>query len=623
MRTELARTARRGRPHGSLPASLLVSFLVPFLVPFLVTFLIPFLTLGCSEDDPLAPRDGLLALPLGLTVEQVGISSVTLRWTHSDPAVVSYEIQARAESGPFETRGANVRATRRSMTSEVVSLTDRTNYAFRVRALGLNRASAWSNIVGARTKVGAPTRLRALPATLQSVALTWEFRLPDPTRFELERRVLPDDWEAVISGPEPSDRHFFDTEVTHSIDYEYRMRAVEGGDVSPWSSIARTRPGDPDDPDDPDPDDPIGGIAGTLQRLRSAYASRNPEFLKGFFADDFSFEFSPADPILDPTTPLRWGRADEEEATRRILTGADVVELALDFTAGPVLLPDDDDPVPSSARKIYLEGVNLRVVRATINGQIHLRALEDRAELFLRETEAASGSGERLWEVFLWRDLAIDNEVATWGTIKRAFNPVVRVAPDWRLGMGPGIVTNPQIEDPCGVVTRPIDGPYDSAIAWGFDGAGAGEIGAFAQRFTGAAEVCAVILDLSSTHGTSMATLDLIVWQDVDGKPGRALCILPDVTVQNVAAWPDVSRHQLPLGGCCVEGAWWAGFRGTWPGASPKFYIAASETRSASATPSTWMAPGLGPYTGWRPVGETWPEARTLGLAVETRVCEE
>ncbi len=565
------------------------------------------LAFGCSEDgDPIDPKDDLPAAPTGLQVTAAADSSVTLRWSHADTEVISYEVQSRGGESAYQSRATITGPFLPLVTYQVIRLADRTSHTFRLRARNGNGPSDWSAEVSARTKTGAPRNLTAVGASLQAIALSWEFFPPHPTRFELERRTAAGDWLRISPNPPPTQRNYLDDGLAVFGEYDYRIRAIDQADTSAWSGLASAAANGTG-----------GGVDGALQRLRIAYALRDPDTLEGLFAADFSFEFSPSDLDRDPTTPLRWGRPSEEEATRRMLTSRDVSEVSLEFTAGPILEPDFDDPVPSTARKVFLEDVHLRVVRAAKGSSVELEALDDRAEIFLRETDQSSGSGERIWEIVLWRDLADEGEKYTWGSIKRAFNPVVAVDADQQLANGPGIVANPEVEDSCGVVTRLADGPYDSAIAWAFDGAGPLEIGAFAQRFAGAAEVCALVLDLTAVTATPSATLDLFVWQDELGAPGPVVCQRVDVQVTNIAAWPEVSRHWVYLDRCCVEGAWWAGFHGNWPGESADFYIAASEIASDTFPPFTRSA------DAWLPVSDIWPEVRALGIAVETRPCAD
>lgn len=173
----------------------------------------------------------------------------------------------------------------------------------------------------------------------------------------------------------------------------------------------------------------------------------------------------------------------------------------------------------------------------------------------------------------------------------------------------------------CGVLSMNADGTYENGYCWQYGGVVAPNYGAFAECYAGNGKVCSVDLDLTQVGGFFGQTLDAYVWGDAGGAPGNVLCLKAGVNPGAPAFWPSLSRHAIALDdGCCVNGAFWAGYWGNWPGASCAFFIGA-DLDGFGGCPYTNIAPGIGFPTGWNNVSVAWGPTQAIGIGVELTDC--
>lgn len=181
---------------------------------------------------------------------------------------------------------------------------------------------------------------------------------------------------------------------------------------------------------------------------------------------------------------------------------------------------------------------------------------------------------------------------------------------------GAAVTTNSDTFTGCegsSVLTN-TDGSYENGDAWGFAGIAAPYYGAFAERVDlGAALLCGAVFDLTRAANMSGGTMDVYIWDDLDGTPGSVLSITPGVSPGTVAIWPGVSRHTVDTPDVALTGPVWLGFWGAWPGGAPHWFVAA-DLNGPGGNPHTNIAPGIGFPTGWQDVAVAFGPTASIGI---------
>ncbi len=164
------------------------------------------------------------------------------------------------------------------------------------------------------------------------------------------------------------------------------------------------------------------------------------------------------------------------------------------------------------------------------------------------------------------------------------------------------------------------DGTIENAYGWLFDGVVAPDYGAFAECFEGRFRICEVQFHFAQVGHQAGQTMDVYVWDDLgNGSPGAVLAMVPEVELSAVATWPQTSRHDVEVA-ALVEGKWWVGYWGDWPGAQAGWFIGADED-GPGGCPRTNVAPGLGLPQGWEhpSILSSWASCRSLAIEVQGR----
>ncbi len=199
------------------------------------------------------------------------------------------------------------------------------------------------------------------------------------------------------------------------------------------------------------------------------------------------------------------------------------------------------------------------------------------------------------------------------------FASEAQAEPTASTGPGPGVL-QADAERGSDTLFMNSDGSYENGYAWRTGGVAPPYYGAFAERYSGTAQVVSVVLDLSQIGSFVGQTLDTYVWDDNDGVPGAVNCVDTDVHPGEIAFWPSVSRHELPIGGCFTSqddptGDWWVGYWGNWPDQVNGFFIGADTDGPTRGGTMTNIAPGVGGYpSGWNDVSIPWGETQALGI---------
>ncbi len=186
------------------------------------------------------------------------------------------------------------------------------------------------------------------------------------------------------------------------------------------------------------------------------------------------------------------------------------------------------------------------------------------------------------------------------------------------LGPSHGALVAEEERD-CGTLMMHNEGEYyDGAYAWAYDGVALPYYGAFAECYSGACEVCSIVLDITQTGFFDGQLLDAYIWTDGGGEPGAVAYLEAGVTIDPPAIWPSMSRHVVPLATpTCTGETWWVGYWGNWPGEYFGFAVGASYHSPLPGQPRTCVAPGLGYPEGWHDVAYFWGSTEALGIGAE------
>ncbi|SCG75781.1 fibronectin type III domain-containing protein [Micromonospora rifamycinica] len=178
--------------------------------------------------------------PTGLTAT-AGDAKVTLRWTASPTANVSYWIESRASGGNWTTLPVAVGC----CAYTVNLLFNGTTYEFRVRATNLSGDSTASNVASARPMPPTPQAPTGLTATAgdAKVTLRWTASPTANVSYWIESRASGGNWTRlpVAVGCCAYTVNLLFNGTT----YEFRVRATNLSGDSPASSVVSARPWPP------------------------------------------------------------------------------------------------------------------------------------------------------------------------------------------------------------------------------------------------------------------------------------------------------------------------------------------------------------------------------------------
>ena len=145
-------------------------------------------------------------------------TSITVAWD-AVAGAAGYDIEA---DGTVRDMGTSTRYTH-------TSLSPGTPHTYRLRARNEGGAGAWSTAISKSTlpsKPGIPANLSAVPLST-SITVTWN-NVPGATGYDIEV-----DGVLVSNGPNTNYKH---TSLTPGTSHTYRVRSVNSGDKSDWSS---------------------------------------------------------------------------------------------------------------------------------------------------------------------------------------------------------------------------------------------------------------------------------------------------------------------------------------------------------------------------------------------------
>ncbi|MFA6232961.1 MAG: fibronectin type III domain-containing protein [Bacteroidota bacterium] len=224
-----------------------------------------------------ARTKAFLPAPLNLAATVLNPNEVRLNWQDNSSGETGFEVERRLDGEDWLlllTTAAN------EVTYTAGGLLPDTTYTFRVRSVGDNAASAWSNevTVGTFAPPLTPVNLDAAATSYRSVRIAWQRGSANEMQFEVERKTAGESWALVRTaarGVFSADDDGLDASMT----YWYRVRAINSLGTSPWSAedTATTFAV-------PLPSKPIGLTAAATgaSSIRLTWAAPSPQYQAGF-----------------------------------------------------------------------------------------------------------------------------------------------------------------------------------------------------------------------------------------------------------------------------------------------------------------------------------------------------
>jgi len=188
------------------------------------------------------PAAQVPAAPTDLTAEAVSANTIELAWTDNADDETSFEVEMSTDGETFawvETLPADTVAWANG------DLAPETRYWFRVRAIGAESDSAWSNVADATTLSdilvpAAPTDLEATVDGTTLIQLTWTDNADNETGYVVERSE--DGATFTQQDTAAADATTWtDTGARALTTYHYRVAAVNADGQSAYSNVAFAR----------------------------------------------------------------------------------------------------------------------------------------------------------------------------------------------------------------------------------------------------------------------------------------------------------------------------------------------------------------------------------------------
>lgn len=188
-----------------------------------------------APSDILQPGRLLPGVPVNLRLTPRRGERMDVRWSTGGGSVTAWELERLPEESGFEPLVTLAVDTTLFADTTVV---DGRRFEYRVRARNSRGVSGWSTTVGAVTPLNTPTDLVATGDGLE-IALGWTDRSQSETGYELERARGSGSFEPLVMRPVNASG-WVDAPLAENTRYRYRIRAVRGLLVSPWSAIVES-----------------------------------------------------------------------------------------------------------------------------------------------------------------------------------------------------------------------------------------------------------------------------------------------------------------------------------------------------------------------------------------------
>jgi hypothetical protein len=175
------------------------------------------------------------AAPTGLAFTSTSAARFDLIWTDHSNNETAFALFRKSGAGDW----IRIAVLAPNITRYADSgLTPETSYTYRVRAIGLGGASAWSNEATGTTPLALPTGLMVRNGAPYLVYLEWTDNSGSETGFELYRREGHGGWRLLATLP-ANGAAYFDFALFPGTAHTYRVRAIGPMGPSAWSNEAR------------------------------------------------------------------------------------------------------------------------------------------------------------------------------------------------------------------------------------------------------------------------------------------------------------------------------------------------------------------------------------------------
>ncbi len=187
------------------------------------------------------------------------------------------------------------------------------------------------------------------------------------------------------------------------------------------------------------------------------------------------------------------------------------------------------------------------------------------------------------------------------------------------VSVGPGhgiVVPRPETSNPCTGSTLFLngDGSYENGFTWQYGGEVAPDYGALAEGYTATGSLCGLQLELTTLSGYFQnQSLDAYVWASDGYEPSSVLSVTTGVHISPPGIWPSITSHDINTSDANVNGEFYVGYWGNWPGQTAGWFVA-GDTDGPPSPVRTNIAPGIGYPTGWQGVSAVWGNVSALGI---------
>ena len=194
-----------------------------------------FYTPYSNEDTAYVP-----ILPPTLTITEFEFGkSYFLQWDYEAQNETGFDLQRRSDNGSFESY-ISFSIDTRAYTDNVPDPTK--IYFYRIRAFQGTDSLSFSNTVstaGGTGNILKPTNLDGtVPDGEEKVILTWLDNSTNELAFEVERkRESTSVWEKLSTLPPDTQTYTDETGIFGGETWQYRVRAINGTDVSDYSNV--------------------------------------------------------------------------------------------------------------------------------------------------------------------------------------------------------------------------------------------------------------------------------------------------------------------------------------------------------------------------------------------------